>query len=110
MRSRVVGPIVLAVWTALVVVPILLSFRDDVSGFRIVMVLFAPWAAVPVHWRRRVPLGRVLQGFGIVLLLLLPLGAVAGQVPIATYFKIVAPLLLLPLVWLSNRRWSRGLR
>lgn len=108
-RWRIVGPIVLALWVAWNVVPILLSFLDDWSAFRVVMVLFVPWAAVPTHWRRRVPLGRVLQGFGIALLLLLPVGGIAGQVPIATYFKLVAPLLALPLVWLSNRKWSADL-
>ena len=107
-RWRVIGPIVLGLWVAWNVVPILLSFRDDWSVFRVVMLLVAPWAAVPTHWRRRVPLGRVLQGFGIALLLLLPLGGVVGQLPVVAYFKLVAPLLVLPLVWLSNRRWSRG--
>ncbi|MFK4083829.1 hypothetical protein ACI2LF_06965 [Kribbella sp. NPDC020789] len=107
-RRHVVGPIVLGLWAAWIVVPILLSFRDDWSVFRIVMLLVAPWAAVPTHWRRQVPLGRVLQGFGIALLLLLPIGGIAGRLPVVAYVELVAPLLALPLVWLSNRRWSRG--
>ncbi|MFB6719836.1 hypothetical protein ACFCV3_06740 [Kribbella sp. NPDC056345] len=110
MKPRVVGPIVLGLWVAWIVVPILLSFLDDWSAFRIVMLLFAPWAAVPAHWRRRVPLGPALQIFGILLLLLLPLGGILGQVPILAYVKLVAPVAVLPLVWLSNRRWAADLR
>ncbi|GAA1675880.1 hypothetical protein GCM10009745_18820 [Kribbella yunnanensis] len=110
MKPRVVGPVVLGLWVAWIAVPILLSFLDDWSVFRIVMLLFAPWAAVPTHWRRRVRLGRVLQIFGILLLLLIPLGGILGQVPIVSYVKLVAPVAVLPLVWLSNRRWSADLR
>jgi hypothetical protein len=109
MKWRIVGPIVLGLWVAWIVVPILLSFLDDWSGFRIVMLLFAPWAAVPTRWRKRVPLGRVLQGFGIALLLLLPIGGIAGHVPTLEYFKLIAPVLALPLVWLSNRQWAKAL-
>ncbi|GAB3939424.1 hypothetical protein GCM10029976_055590 [Kribbella albertanoniae] len=109
MKARVVGPIVLGLWVAWIAVPILLSFLDDWSVFRIVMLLFAPWSAVPSHWRQRVPLGRALQIFGILLLLLLPLGGILGQVPIVAYVKLVAPVAALPLVWLSNRRWTADL-
>ncbi|TDD47574.1 hypothetical protein E1263_34310 [Kribbella antibiotica] len=111
MRSRIVGPVVLGIWLAWIVVPILLSFFEDGwSTFRLVMLLLVPWAAVPSHWGRRVRFGRVLQGFGIALLLLLPIGGVVAQVPVAGYLTIVAPVLALPFVWLSNRRWSADLR